>query len=127
MQAFGLKLFAFYFPFIINFTNKFLDSSFKLGLLQLVSSIKDDAEISLDNINIGSNQASAQALETYLIRDNISPTVSKKTNQNGNVFFDNLEVGAYLILAAGEKAYEYLADKPDQKVVNPEGIATGEY
>lgn len=37
---------------VINFTNKFLDSSFKLGLLQLVSSIKDDAEISLDNINL---------------------------------------------------------------------------
>lgn len=31
------------------------------------------------------------------------------------------------LLAAGEKAYAYLADKPNEKVVNPEGIATGEY
>lgn len=36
---------------LIKFTNKYLDSSLKLELLPLVSSIKDDAEISLDNIN----------------------------------------------------------------------------
>lgn len=35
----------------IKFTNKYLDSSLKLELLPLISSIKDDTEISLDNIN----------------------------------------------------------------------------
>ncbi len=30
-------------------------------------------------------------------------------------------------LAAGEKAYDYLADQPNTPVKNPEGIATGEY
>lgn len=44
-----------------------------------------------------------------------------------DIFKDIDKDFAETILAAGEKAYEYLADKPDQKVVNPEGIATGEY
>ena len=36
---------------VIKFTNNLLDSCLKLELLPLVSSIKDDAEISLENIN----------------------------------------------------------------------------
>ncbi|SES86197.1 glycoside hydrolase family 9 protein [[Clostridium] polysaccharolyticum] len=31
------------------------------------------------------------------------------------------------LLEAGEKAYAYLADKPNEKVTNPAGISTGEY
>ncbi len=34
---------------------------------------------------------------------------------------------AETLLAAGEKAYAYLADKPNEKVTNPDGITTGEY
>lgn len=36
---------------VIKFTNLYLDCSFKLGLLPLISKIKDDTEISLDDIN----------------------------------------------------------------------------
>lgn len=36
---------------IINFTNSFSDGSYKLGLLSIISEIKEEADNSLDNIN----------------------------------------------------------------------------
>ena len=66
------------------------------GTAVLVKEYKKYA-VSLENLGTSSSAEAAEALETFFIRDDVQPLKTAKTNAQGNVLFDGLETGVYLV------------------------------